>query len=58
MRRVQTQRVERLCPGHHALNVPPTLTDDIAAGFARLERQELLRQGTGRFDFGAFSIRL
>lgn len=58
VRRAQALRAAKLCPGHHDLGIPPTLTDDIAAGFAQLRRQGLLRQGAGRFDFGAFSIRL
>ena len=58
VRRVQALRAERLCPGHHTLGIPPALTDDIEAGFAQLRRRGLLRQGAGRFDFGAFSIRL
>lgn len=56
--KVQRLEVERLLPGHHQLDIPVSLVDDIEEGFRKLEDDGLLAQGSGLFDIGAFQIRI
>jgi len=58
VKRIQAYSVSRILPGHHDLDIPPTLTDKIADGFASLEQDGKLKQGNGIFDFGDFQIHI
>lgn len=48
----------RILPGHHRLDLPASLARQVERGFRRLERDGLLRQGGGVFDFGPFQLHL
>lgn len=50
--------ISRVLPGHHRLDIPVSLIDDIEAGFSRLEENGQLWQGAGIFDFGDFRIHI
>ncbi len=58
VRRVKEYRIDRVLPGHHRLDIPVSLIDETEAGFAWLEWHGKLRQGSGRFDFGAVQIQI
>ena len=45
-------------PGHHQLDIPVSLVDDIEAGFEQLERAGKLKQGNGLFEFADFQIHI
>ena len=49
---------ERLLPGHHSLELPPTLLQSVRQGFEALAEVGRLRHGEGTFSFGEFQIRL
>ena len=58
--------VERIChlpvawilPGHHRMDLPPDFAARVNAAWQHLERQGLLRQGSGIFSFDGFQIHL
>lgn len=58
VRKVQMLSVKKILPGHHRLNIDPTLIADVADGFAWLSEQGKLRQGEGMFEFNDFQIHL
>lgn len=58
VRRVRSYEIERLLPGHHALNIPPSLVWEIEEGFAQLAQRGQLRQGAGMFTFARLAIHI
>lgn len=58
VKRVLTYEIERILPGHHALDIPCSLADEIEAGFAQLEKEGKLEQGNGLFPFEHFAIQI
>ena len=56
--RVRRLDIRRILPGHHALLVPVSLIDEIAAAFSRLQGDGKLKHGSGVFDYGSFQIHL
>lgn len=58
VQKTQTLAVERILPGHHRLDIPPTLISKIEEGFSRLAERSSLTQGSGVFDFGDFQIHI
>lgn len=56
--RLQDLPVRRLLPGHHSLDLPVTLTAEVAAAFEELARRNQLYQGAGLFPFDGFQIHL
>ena len=58
VKRVQSLDIERILPGHHRLDIPKDIIDKIEAAFDKLEKQALLKQGSGIFDFGCFQIHI
>ena len=50
--------VARAFPGHHRLDIPVSLTGEIADGFAEIARNGLLKQGSGLFRFKEFQIQI
>lgn len=58
VRVVQQYDVARIFPGHHQLDIPTSLMNDIEAGFAQLEEKGQLKQGAGLFEFGNFQIQI
>ena len=58
VKRVQKYRIEKIMPGHHELNIPVSLINEIEAGFAQLVRNGQLKQGNGLFEFREFQIQI
>ena len=58
VKRVRKLHVTRILPGHHQLNIPVSMIDEIEAGFAQIERSGKLRQGSGLFDFGEVQVQI
>ncbi|MBO4419647.1 MAG: MBL fold metallo-hydrolase [Oscillospiraceae bacterium] len=58
VKRLRGYDIDRIFPGHHNLNIAPSLVEEIEAGFARIDGAGLLRQGNGLFDFGSFQIQI
>ena len=58
VQKIRNYRISRILPGHHQLNIPVSLMDDIADGFSRIEQAGKLIQGSGVFDFGTFQIHI
>ena len=58
VRKVRNYRISKILPGHHRLDIPVSLLGEIEAGFAQIEKNGLLQQGNGLFDFGGFQIRI
>lgn len=56
--RVRHMEITRVLPGHHALQIPVSLVDEIAAAFSRLQSAGKLTHGSGVFDYGSFQIHL
>ncbi len=50
--------IGRVLPGHHDIDIPVSLIGDIEAGFAKLDKNGLLKQGSGLFDFRDFQLRI
>lgn len=58
VRRVNNYPIAKILPGHHQLDIPVSMMDEIEDGFAQIERSGLLRQGNGTFEFGDFQIKI
>ena len=50
--------IARVFPGHHDLDIPVSLIDEIRTDFSQLEKSGQLKQGSGSFDFGEISIHI
>lgn len=58
VKRVRKYKITRILPGHHQLNIPVSMIDEIESGFAQLEREGKLKQGNGLFEFKNFQIHM
>lgn len=58
VQRVKQYDIASVFPGHHQLDIPVSLINDIERGFAQLDAKGQLRQGAGAFDFGAFQLQI
>lgn len=58
VRKIQALGINRVLPAHHQLNIPVSIIDDIEAAFSRLEKNGLLKQGSGVFEFNSFQIHI
>ena len=58
VRRIQSLCPRRILPGHHQMDVPIGIVDQIRSAFDRLEEEGKLRWGGGTFDFGDFQIHI
>lgn len=58
VRKVRELQADRVFPGHHQLEIPVSLVQQIETAFAQVAQKGLLSQGNGFFDFGAFQIRI
>ncbi len=58
VRKIQDLEITQVLPGHHQLSVSVGIIDEIAAAFSRLEKNGLLKQGSGVFDFDSFQIHI
>lgn len=50
--------IRKILPGHHTLNIDPTLINEIDQGFSYLQKNRLLVQGNGLYKFKDFSIHI
>ncbi len=58
VKRVNKYKITKILPGHHQLNIPVSLIDEIEAGFTQIERSGKLKQGNGLFEFENFQIQI
>ncbi len=58
LRRIAKLPVERVCPGHHSLDVEPDLIGRVLHAAEHIDSQGRLCHGSGVFACGDFSIRL
>lgn len=58
LRRIAKLPVDRVCPGHHSLNVEPDLIGRVLHAAEHIDSQGRLCHGSGVFACGDFSIRL
>lgn len=58
VKRVRGYKIARILPGHHQLNIPVSIIDEIEAGFAQIDASGKLKQGSGLFEFGGFKIQI
>ena len=58
VKRVQKYKIAKILPGHHEVDIPASLINEIEAGFAQLVRNGQLKQGNGLFKFGDFQIQI
>lgn len=56
--RLTKLNIKRICPAHHDLDIPITIIADIDHAFADLKEQNLLKHGSGIFDYGNFQLHL
>ena len=53
---VSQYNISKILPAHHQLDIPVSLIDEIADGFAQVEKNGMLRQGAGLFTFDNFQL--
>ena len=58
VKKIRKYKISKILPGHHQLDIPVSLLDEIEAGFAQIEQNGQLKQGFGLFDFGIFQIQI
>ena len=58
VKKIRKYKISKILPGHHQLDIPVSLLDEIEAGFAQIEQNGQLKQGFGLFDFGSFQIQI
>ena len=54
----QLDKVSRILPGHHQLEISDKFLDKAKSSFEKLEKEDLLYQGSGLHDFGDLKIKL
>lgn len=58
VKRVQKYKITKVLPGHHDVNIPVSLINEIEAGFAELAKNGQFKQGNGLFEFRDFQIQI
>lgn len=58
VRKVRQLPVQRILPGHHRLELPPDFAARVDDAWQSLADRDLLRQGSGVFDFDGFQIHI
>ena len=58
VKRLTELDISRVFPGHHDLDIPVSLIDEIKADFSQIEKNGQLKQGNGLFDFGDIRIHI
>ena len=58
VRKIRALDVNRVLPAHHQLNIPVNIIGEIEAAFSELEKDGLLKQGNGVFEFDRFQIHI
>lgn len=56
--KVRRLEISRVLPGHHQLDIPAGIIEEIENAFASLDKSGKLVQGQGVFDFGEFQIHI
>lgn len=58
VKKVGKLEISRILPGHHQLDIPVGIIEEIENAFASLDKAGKLVQGQGVFDFGEFQIHI
>ena len=58
VRKIRALDINRVLPAHHQLNIPVSIIGEIEAAFSELEKDGLLKQGSGVFEFDRFQIHI
>lgn len=58
VKRISKLSVRRIFPGHHETDISPEIITDVLKGLCSIDEKGLLRHGSGKFDFGEWSILL
>lgn len=58
VKQLQKYEISRILPGHHQLDIPVSLIDEVKSGFEQIEENGKLKQGNGLFEFGDFQIQI
>ena len=58
LQRVAALPARRVFPGHHTLDIPPTLLSRMRDAWSQLDERGLLHHGGGTFDYGDWAVRL
>ncbi|BBF44929.1 hypothetical protein lbkm_3669 [Lachnospiraceae bacterium KM106-2] len=56
--KIRKLSVTRILPGHHRMDVPNSLADQVGEALKQLKENNLLHQGKGIFSYDGFSIHL
>lgn len=52
------KNISRVLPGHNELNLPADIINKIQNAFSSIEKKDLLKQGSGTFEFEGFKIQI
>lgn len=58
VRKIRALEIERVLPAHHQLEIPVSIVGEIESAFSGLEKDGLLKQGSGVFGFDRFQIHI
>ncbi len=58
VKKLRNLSVKKLFPAHHNLEITPGIIAEVETAFDQLAAQNLLKHGTGVFDFGKFSLHI
>lgn len=58
VKKIKKLEVGKILPGHHRLDIPVKILDEIDAGFQQIFEEGKLKQGNGIFSFENFSIQI
>lgn len=58
VRKIRALEIERVLPAHHQLEIPVSIIGEIESAFSGLEKDGLLKQGSGVFGFDGFQIHI
>ncbi len=58
VKRMRKYMISKILPGHHQLDIPTSMIDEIESGFAQIERSGKLKHGNGLFKFSDFQIKI
>ncbi len=56
LERITALPVKRVFPAHHSLDIHPELIDRMCGAFVQLDKDGKLCHGSGKFDYGDFSV--
>jgi len=58
VKKIRAFKVNKILPGHHRLQIPVHLIEQVEDGFRQLDETGKLKQGGGIFHFGDFQIHI